>query len=184
FEAAPFEWVNLRLKLGNTSGALAREEKDANRIYIALSILESGLQRIPAGLFRELRAEILLGMAQLHLARAIGEHWETPLQRAILVFQRALAEPELKSSKPLLWSQNQQKWAAAKLRIARHTQDARLASEAIDGLLESLKIFDVAKHAFHCANIHHDLGSAYLARAELLPSNHDLAAAEAAYRQA
>src|SRR5262249_26690019 len=86
FEVAPFEWINLHFKLGNTSGTLAREAKDTGHIYVALSILETGLQRLPTGLFKLLRAEILIAMAQLHLARAIGEHWQRPLRRGILAY--------------------------------------------------------------------------------------------------
>ena len=142
------------------------------------------LQGIPSGFFKELRAEILLEAGHLHSALATGGSWQSAQQRAILAYARGLAESELKSNKPFLWAQQTQRWAAGLLRLAKHTKDPALASEAIHGLQEALKLCATGNHSLHGANIQHHLGSAFLARAELLSSNEDLAEAEVAYRHA
>jgi tetratricopeptide (TPR) repeat protein len=184
YETTPFEWIQLYFKLGSVVGTLARDAKDDKQIHDALSLLETALQGIPPGLFREQRAEILLEIGHLHATRAIGDHWYGPLQRAIEAYDRALTEPDLKSHKSFLWAQNKQRWATAKLRIARHRKDAGLTGVAIAGLLEALQTYDLQKHSRQYASIQHDLGSAFFLRAELLLNEEDLAAAEAAFLRA
>ena len=183
-EVSPFEWINLHLKLGSTSGLLAREESDNKTLERSLSVLEMALQGIPSGFFKELRAEILLETGHLHSALATGGSWQSAQQRAILAYARGLAEPELRSNQPILWAQHTQRWAAGLLRLAKHTKDPALASEAIHGLQEALALCATSNHSLHGANIQHHLGSAFLTRAELLSSDDDLADAEVAYRHA
>ena len=183
-EVSPFEWVNLHRKLGSTSGLLAREESDNKTLERSLSVLEMALQGIPSGFFKELRAEILLETGHLHSALATGGSWQSAQQRAILAYARGLAEPELRSKQPILWAQHTQRWAAGLLRLAKHTKDPALASEAIHGLQEALALCATSNHSLHGANIQHHLGSAFLTRAELLSSDDDLADAEVAYRHA
>jgi hypothetical protein len=184
YDSAPIEWIKLYFRLGTVMGTLARDTKDGKQIYDALSLLETALQGIPAGLFKDQRAEILLEVGHLHATLAIGDRWYVPLQRTIEAYDRALAEPELKSQKSFLWAQNKQRWAAAKLRMARHHKDAELIGAAIEALLEVLQSYDLQKHSRQYANVQHDLGSAFSMRAEFIPNHQDLSAAEAAFLQA
>ena len=136
----------------------------------ALSLLETALQGIPPGLFKEQRTEILLELGHLHSALATGSSWQAAQERAILAYERALAHSELKSKKPFLWLQSKQRWALGLLRIAQASKDAHLISEAIKCLLEALKIFGIRKKhpSLFDGAYQHDLGSAFLARTELV----------------